>query len=577
VSGPRLSTRATVRRLVAVSPPPWRRLGAAIGLGVAASGATIGLLAGSGALVDRAATRPGLGAIAGLLAVVEVVAFARAPLRYAERLCAHDAGFLALARWRTWLFDRLEPLSPAALGSWRSGDLTRRAVADVDGLADLYLRGLGPLVSALVVAATAVVVEGVLVPGAALVLGLALGVALAGGAALAWWGRPGDAAHEEAGALAADVVDLVHGAPELLALGAARAHLDRIERRGAVLGAAARRRARAAGATAALSGIGVAVAVTGVLVLAVEALRGHRLEPIMLAVLPLVALGAFEVVPALAGAVTGLAEVAAGGRRLLSLAETPAPVRDPDDPVAPPTGGVEIRLHDARLRYAADRPLALDGVSLALAPGTATALVGPSGSGKTTVLHALLRFWPLESGSVLADGVDTAAMRQRDTRALFALVDQDAPLFAGTIGDNVALADPDAPEAARRQALDAARLGDFVAGLPLGLDTPVGEHGARLSGGQRRRVALARALLAGRPVLLLDEPGAGLDPETADRMLEDLVRAPGARAVLAVTHRREEARHFGRVVELEAGRVVGRRFGVGAAIAQDEGTDGSAL
>jgi len=105
----------------------------------------------------------------------------------------------------------------------------------------------------------------------------------------------------------------------------------------------------------------------------------------------------------------------------------------------------------------------------------------------------------------------------------------------------------------------------------------VGEHGARLSGGQRRRVALARALLAGRPVLLLDEPGAGLDPETADRMLEDLVRAPGARAVLAVTHRREEARHFGRVVELEAGRVVGRRFGVGAAIAQDEGTDGSAL
>ena len=374
------------------------------------------------------------------------------------------------------------------------------------------------------------------------------------------------------------MVDLVHGAPELLALGAARAHLDRIERRGAVLGAAARRRARAAGATAALGGIGAAVAVTGVLVLAVEALRGHRLEPIMLAVLPLVALGAFEVVPA-AGRGGDRPRRGGGGR-----APAPLPGRDaragratPRTRLRPPTGGVEIRLHDARLRYAAERPLALDGVSLALAPGTATALVGPSGSGKTTVLHALLRFWPLESGAVLADGVDTAAMRQRDTRALFALVDQDAPLFAGTIGDNVALADPDAPEAARRRALDAARLGDFVAGLPLGLDTPVGEHGARLSGGQRRRVALARALLAGRPVLLLDEPGAGLDPETADRMLGDLVRAPGARPCWrSPTGGRRRATSAGWSSSRPAGWSAGAS-GWAPRIAQDEGTDGSAL
>ena len=138
------STASTVRRLIAVSPPPWGRLAGALGLGVAASAATIGLLAGSGALVDKAATRPGLGAIAGLLAVVEVIAFARAPLRYAERLSAHDAGFRALAGWRVWLFDRLEPLSPAPLRTWRSGDVARRAVADVDALSDLYLRALGP-------------------------------------------------------------------------------------------------------------------------------------------------------------------------------------------------------------------------------------------------------------------------------------------------------------------------------------------------------------------------------------------------------------------------------------------------
>ncbi|MGH9046004.1 MAG: thiol reductant ABC exporter subunit CydC, partial [Acidimicrobiales bacterium] len=143
-----------------MSPPPWSRLGGAIALGVLASGATIALLAGSGALVDKASNRPGLGAIAGLLAVVEVIAVARAPLRYAERLSAHDAGFRALARWRVWLFDSLEPLSPAPLQMWRSGDLARRAVGDVDALQDLYLRGVGPLVQAIVVAALAVAVVG---------------------------------------------------------------------------------------------------------------------------------------------------------------------------------------------------------------------------------------------------------------------------------------------------------------------------------------------------------------------------------------------------------------------------------
>ncbi|MGH9008155.1 MAG: thiol reductant ABC exporter subunit CydD, partial [Acidimicrobiales bacterium] len=197
------TTASTLGRLVRVSPPPWRRLSGALALGIAASGATVGLLAGSGALVDRAAGRPGIGVIAGLLAVVEVIAFARAPLRYGERLVAHDAGFRALARWRVWLFDRLEPLSPAGLAGWRSGDLARRAVADVDSLQDLYLRGLAPLLVAIVVGAAAVCVEGVLVPEAAAILGGALLVAMLGAPAIAWAGRPTDADRAEAGALAA--------------------------------------------------------------------------------------------------------------------------------------------------------------------------------------------------------------------------------------------------------------------------------------------------------------------------------------------------------------------------------------
>jgi thiol reductant ABC exporter CydC subunit len=555
------STASTVRRLIAVSPPPWGRLAGALGLGVAASAATIGLLAGSGALVDKAATRPGLGAIAGLLAVVEVIAFARAPLRYAERLSAHDAGFRALAGWRVWLFDRLEPLSPAPLRTWRSGDVARRAVADVDALSDLYLRALGPLVLAIVVSALAVCVVGVLVPGAALVLGLALVVALVGAPAIAWSARQTDAERSAAGSLHADVVDLVQGAPELIAFGRASAQLDRIDGATRWLADSSRRRARANGAVTALVATCMGGAVTGVLVLAIDALRGHRLEPIMLAVLPLTALGSFEVVPPLAAAASGLAEVVTAGRRLLALDDLPRPVSDPADPQAPPTGAPEVRMQDATLRYGPGLPVALDGVSLTLPPGSATALVGPSGAGKSSVLNALLRFWPLESGRAMADGVALDAMAQADARSLFAPVDQDAQLFAGTIRENVAFARPDASDADIDEAVRRAQLDEWVAGLPSGLDTPIGERGALLSGGQRQRVALARALLAHRPVLLLDEPGAGLDAEMAAALLDDVLGAAGERTVLVISHRREEIERFARVVEIDAGRVVGRRWG----------------
>jgi len=289
--------------------------------------------------------------------------------------------------------------------------------------------------------------------------------------------------------------------------------------------------------------------------------RGHRLEPIMLAVLPLTALGSFEVVPPLAAAASGLAEVVTAGRRLLSLAGLPPAVTDPANPVPPPTGPVEIRMDDARLRYGAELGWVLDGVSLSLPTGTATALVGPSGAGKSSVVTALLSFWPLAEGGASADGVRLDEMSQRDARALFAPVDQDARLFAGTIRENVTLGRPDAPPGDIDAALRAAQLSEWVAGLPDGLDTSIGERGALVSGGQRQRVALARALLTHRPVLLLDEPGAGLDAEMADRLVDDVLAASGERAVLVITHRDAEIDRFARVLEIDAGRIVGRRWG----------------
>ncbi|MGH9045313.1 MAG: thiol reductant ABC exporter subunit CydC [Acidimicrobiales bacterium] len=545
-----------LRRLVKVSPPPKGRLAGAVVLGVAASAATIGLLAGSGALVDKAAVRPGLGAIAGLLAVVEVIAFARAPLRYAERLVAHDAGFRALAGWRLWLFDRLEPLSPAPLSKWRASDVMGRALGDVDALQDLYLRGVSPVVQAVLVGAIGVAVEGVLVPWAALVLGSALVVAMAGSWTLPWMARRRDHEVEQAAELDADVVDLVRGAAELLALGGVDEQLRRVEACGEGLRVAAARQARARGIASMLTWICAAGAVAGTLATAVAAVTEGRLEPLMLAVVPFTALGTFEVVPLLGAAAAGAAHVVSAGQRLLDLQALAPVIGEPPEPARAPSAPISVALTDVRLRYDELGPWALDGLTMRLQSGTSTVIIGPSGSGKTSIINALMRFWPLDSGSTEAGGVALETLTTDATRSLFAITGSDAHLFTGTLEDNLRLGRPAASDAEIDSAIGRAQLAEWIAALPHGLGTEVGEGGAMLSGGERQRVALARALIAARPVLLADEPTDALDSDMAARAMRSLTEADPARTVLVITQRPQGVAKAQRVVRLERGHLV---------------------
>jgi ABC-type multidrug transport system fused ATPase/permease subunit len=242
---------------------------------------------------------------------------------------------------------------------------------------------------------------------------------------------------------------------------------------------------------------------------------------------------------------------------VLAIADLPTPVVDPLDPVAEPTA-TDVRLNNAKLRYGADHPWALDGLTMAVPAGSRVALVGPSGAGKSSVVNTLLRFWALESGQAMLGGTPVDRLCQETPRHMIAWVAQDTHLFNTTIRENIALARPEASEAEITAAARAAQLGDWIDSLPDGLDTKVGEQGAQLSGGQRQRLALARALLARTPILVLDEPTSGLDEATAERLLSDVISTTAGKSLLYVTHRLDELTAFDEVDVIEDGRVVSR-------------------
>jgi thiol reductant ABC exporter CydC subunit len=547
-------TTTPLRRVLSEPATPYLRLAASGLLGLASAAATIGLLAGSGYVIGRAALRPGLDALVGILAAVEVLAFLRGPLRYAERLVGHDATLRALARWRVWLYDCLTPRVPAALSGWRSGDLLTRAIEDVDTLQDLYLRTLLPLSIALGAAVLGLVVVGLVLPAAALALGIPLVVAGTLPPLLTWRRSHQDEAATRAGDISAQVVDAIHGVPDLLAFGAEAAMLARLEEMGAHSARLARHEVQSGALSTVCTQLCLGIALIGVLAEAIAAVHGHHLDPVMVAVLPLAAVGTFEPVPGVAQAVARAMAVNAAARRLLAIESVPVPVVDPEAPAPFPIGTPAIVFADASLRYAKDLPLALGGVSFELTPGDRVAVTGSSGSGKSSLVNAILRFWPLQSGTLSVGGTPVEQLSQTDIRAACALVDQRADLFAGTISTNVTLGRPDASDADVAAAVGAAQLSAWVATLPEGLDTPVGDGGVALSGGERRRVAVARALLAGGPVLLLDEPTSGLNAGLADQLIADVMAAAGERSVLLITHRATEAEHCRTTITLEAGQ-----------------------
>ena len=546
--------------LLGLAQPLRGQLLIAVLAGAAATSCGIALLAVSGFLLARASLHPNIAAISVAVVAVRALSIGRGVLRYSERLASHDVAFRVLADVRVRVYRQLERLAPAGLRDLRSGDLLARLVSDVDATQDLFIRGIAPPLTAFLVGGGAVMaVLLILAPaGAVLAAGLLVGCVVVSWLAAARARQSGRRLASARGELAARVADLLTGAADLHAFGAQDAALSRADAADAELTELARGSAAGAGLGAGLSAAVAGLTLWGVLVLGVAATGAGTLSRVPLAVITLTALAAFETVTSLPTAAIELGKARGSAARVSAVLDAPDPVRDPAAALPLPGGPLRVTLRGAQVRYEPGGPLAIDGVDLDLAAGRRVALVGPSGAGKSTVAAVLLRFCDLAGGTATLGGASLASYSADDVRTVISGCAQDPHLFDTTIRENIRLARPDASDDDLDAVAARARLLDWIRSLPMGWATPVGPRGVAVSGGERQRIALARALLADPALLILDEPTAHLDPASRRALTADLLAVTEDRATLLITHDLAGLDQLDEIVVLDRGGVVNR-------------------
>ncbi|HEX9616675.1 MAG TPA: thiol reductant ABC exporter subunit CydD [Anaerolineales bacterium] len=548
-------------------------------LGFATLASGIGLMSASAYIISAAALQPSIAALQVAIVGVRFFGVARGVFRYLERYLTHDATFRLLSRLRVWFYQALEPLAPARLAEFRSGDLLSRIVADITSLENFYVRAVAPPFSALLVTVfMTIFLAGFSSPLAAtwLVFWLAAGAGLAA-LVLPLSRRPGHLLVSSRSDLSTALVDGIQGMADLQAFGAGDRLSERVEVHSRALAAAQARLAWIGGLQSAAGGFLAQLCSWAILLAAIPLVRADRLEGVYLAVLVLAALTSFEAAAPLPLAAQHLESSLETARRLFTITSGGQEAGDPVDPAPlPERFGLEIR--DLRFRYpervpsfpspvrsrgeagrgaAASRD-ALEGLTFSVPPGKKVAIVGPSGSGKTTLVNLLLRFWDYQEGEILLGGRDLRAYRQEDVRKQIAVVSQTTHLFNATVRENLLLARPGASEAELIQAARRAQIHDFIQQLPQGYNTWIGEQGLRLSGGERQRLAIARALLKNAPIILLDEPTANLDPLTEQAVIQSISEVMEGRTVLMITHRFAGLEAMDEILVLLKGKIVAR-------------------
>ena len=543
-----------------------RELAGAGALGAIASLSAVALLGTSAWLISTAATQPPVLTLTVAAVMVRALALSRAIFRYVERLVGHDAAFRGLTELRVVVYTTMERLAPTGLAAFGRGDLLSRLVADVDAALDLPLRVVLPWLQAILVGGATVAFLAWLLPPAGVAVGILTVVALV---AVPWLvARTAKAAEDRMAPakaqMATAVVQAIDATADIAAYGASAGTTTTVRRNDDELTRLSARESFALGLGGGIGTVVQGLAVTGALVIAIPEVTAGRLDPVWLGVVALLPLALFDVLATLPSGALAYQRLRGSATRLAEVSGLPDPVPPPASPVEIPASFSGLRLDGVSARWrapdAAEAPGAdavaatLRGISLRIEPGDRVAVVGPSGSGKSTLASVLMGFLPYE-GSVRLSGTEVSEAGGDDLRRHVGLLTQQAHVFDTTIGDNVRLGDPTASDERVAAVLDQAQLTDWVDRLPRGIDTVVGAFGVGISGGERQRLALARLLLAERPLVILDEPTEHLDGATADALTATMTSVLAGSTLVLITHRLTGLEGFDRIIELQGGEI----------------------
>jgi ATP-binding cassette subfamily C protein CydCD len=572
-------------RLLSMLAPFKRMVALSVLLGFVTVGSGIGLMGTSAFIISAAALQPSIADLQVAIVGVRFFGIARGVFRYLERLVSHQVTFQVLSNLRVWFYRSLEPLAPARLSQFQSGDLFSRITGDITSLENFYVRAVAPpLVAGLVAVATALYLFSY-DPNLALAL---LGVLGLAGIGLPFLmkqlGRETGLRLQRVRAnLNTILVDGIQGLPDVLAFGQASLQLKSTKATSQELSVLQYRMARLSAMQNSLAGLLAHLGLLIVLILAIPLVEQGKIEGVYLAVLVLVALSSFEGVQPLPLAAQYLENNLAAGRRLFEMVDVRPEVNDPLIPLPLPESP-SLAVNNLSFTYPGGHPSfpsqpafgerqssqagrhvpVMQDISFELTPGKRMAIVGPSGAGKTTLVRLLLRFWEYGdsqsgcAGRILLNGKDLRQYHQTAIRSQFGVVSQNAYLFNATVMENLLIASPGATQ---EQVYDAARhaeIHDFIVSLPLGYQTWIGEQGLCLSAGERQRLAIARALLKQAPILVLDEATANLDQVTEKRVLSTIHSLMKGRTTLMVTHRLVGMEWMDEILVMDAGREIER-------------------
>jgi ATP-binding cassette subfamily C protein CydCD len=564
--------RSPLLRLLSLMRPFKGLVASSALMGFATIASSIGLMTTSAYIISAAALHPSIAVLQVAIVGVRFFGITRGLFRYLERYSAHRVTFRLLAQLRVWFYRSLEPLAPARLMRFQSGDLLARILADIESLENFYVRVVAPpLVALLVLPATALFLAHYSLTLALALLAFMLGGGVGVPLFSRWLARQaGPALVQQRAALNSCLVDGIQGMADLLAFDQGSLQRLRVAGIDRSLAGAQAYMAKISALQSGLEGLLANLCAWTVLCLAIPQVRSGRIQGIDLAVLVLAALTSFEALLPLPRAAQYLQANLLAARRLFEITDAEPEVVDPPSPLPPPENfDLNVRrlsfqyphpfpCDSANLSLPSDLPYALKDLSFSLEQGKRLAIVGPNGAGKSTLVHLLLRFWEYRQGSILLGGGELRTYAQDELRARTSVVSQNTFLFNASVADNLRIARPDASQAEITQAARQAQIHDFIQALPQGYDTWIGEQGLRLSGGERQRLAIARALLKDAPLLILDEATSNLDAETERQVWLCLQALMAGRTTLVITHRLSGLESMDEILALQAGHAVER-------------------